>query len=59
MQSLGTALPPGEGPVAGNVSLQVSEENPRQFYRAWRNYMNEESWDVLADKAPAQKGQGN
>ena len=51
MQSLGTALPPGQAPVGGNVSMQVSEENPRQFYRAWRNYMNGENWNVLMDQA--------
>ncbi len=47
MQSLGKVQPPGAGPVAGNVSLQVSEENPRQFYRRWRDYMNGADWDVL------------
>ena len=44
------------GPVAGNVSLQVSEENPRQFYRRWRDYMNAADWDTLLgrkDKEPA------
>ncbi|MFB9127522.1 aromatic ring-hydroxylating dioxygenase subunit alpha [Paraburkholderia dipogonis] len=46
-QSLGTALAAGEGPVAGNVSLQVSEENPRQYYRRWRDYMNGADWETL------------
>ena len=44
------------GSVAGNVSLQVSEENPRQFYRRWRDYMNGADWDTLLgrkDKEPA------
>jgi hypothetical protein len=44
------------GPVSGNVSLQVSEENPRQFYRRWRDYMNGADWDTLLgrkDKEPA------
>lgn len=50
MQSLGTVQAPGAGPVAGNVSLQVSEENPRQFYRRWRDYMNGADWDVLLGK---------
>ena len=36
-----------EGPVPGNVSLQVSEENPRQFYRRWRDYMDGADWDTL------------
>ena len=55
MQSLGTVQPPGTGPVAGNVSTQVSEENPRQFYRAWRNYMNGSDWDVLTGKGDNSK----
>jgi phenylpropionate dioxygenase-like ring-hydroxylating dioxygenase large terminal subunit len=45
-----------EGPVPGNVSLQVSEENPRQFYRRWRDYMNGADWETLLgnrDTAPA------
>ena len=45
-----------DGPVAGNVSLQVSEENPRQFYRRWRDYMNGAAWDTLVghhDAGPA------
>lgn len=50
MQSLGKVQPPGAGPVEGNVSLQVSEENPRQFYRRWRDYMNGADWDVLMGK---------
>ncbi|MEB2400159.1 MAG: aromatic ring-hydroxylating dioxygenase subunit alpha [Alcaligenaceae bacterium] len=56
MQSLGTCQPPGAGPVAGNVSLQVSEENPRQFYRRWRDYMNEGDWDVLMGKNDHKQG---
>lgn len=45
-----------EGPVPGNVALQVSEENPRQFYRRWRDYMQGADWDTLMglkDKGPA------
>ena len=49
-QSMGSSQPAGSGPVAGKVSLQVSEENPRQFYRSWRDYMNQADWDVLLDK---------
>ncbi|CAB3663550.1 Biphenyl dioxygenase subunit alpha [Achromobacter kerstersii] len=47
-QSLGKVTT--QGPVPGNVSLQVSEENPRQFYRRWRDYMNGAEWDVLLGK---------
>ena len=53
-QSLGKVQ--AGSPVPGNVSLQVSEENPRQFYRRWRDYMNGADWDTLlgrADTAPA------
>ncbi|MFD4838767.1 aromatic ring-hydroxylating dioxygenase subunit alpha [Achromobacter sp. NPDC058515] len=47
-QSLGKVTT--QGPVPGNVSLQVSEENPRQYYRRWRDYMNGADWDVLLGK---------
>ncbi|AWP73591.1 aromatic ring-hydroxylating dioxygenase subunit alpha [Bordetella bronchiseptica] len=53
-QSLGAVT--NEGPVPGNVSLQVSEENPRQYYRRWRDYMNGADWDTLLgrnDNGPA------
>ncbi len=40
-------------PVPGYVSLQVSEENPRQFYRRWRDYMNGADWDTLCGKRDA------
>jgi len=42
-----------DGPVPGNVSLQVSEENPRQFYRRWRDYMNGADWDTLLGRHDA------
>ena len=47
MQSLGKVQPPGAGPVGGNVSLQVSEENPRAFYRSWSRYMDQAPWDTI------------
>jgi len=40
--------------VAGNVSVQVSEENPRQFYRRWRDYMNGADWDTLLGRKDMQ-----
>ena len=52
MQSLGKVQT--NGPVRGNVSLQVSEENPRQFYRRWRDYMNGADWDVLLGRRDAE-----
>jgi phenylpropionate dioxygenase-like ring-hydroxylating dioxygenase large terminal subunit len=50
MQSLGKVEPKGQGPVPGNVSVQVSEENPRQFYRRWKDYMNDGDWETLMGK---------
>ena len=50
MQSLGKVEPAGQGPVPGNVSVQVSEENPRQFYRRWKDYMNDGDWETLMGK---------
>ncbi len=47
MQSLGKVQPKGAGPVAGNVSLQVSEENPRAFYRSWSHYMDQADWNTI------------
>lgn len=55
-QSFGKVM--NDGPVEGNVSLQVSEENARQFYRRWRDYMNGLDWDTLLgvhDKGPASR----
>jgi hypothetical protein len=34
-------------PVLGVVSLQITEENARSFYRAWNAYMNDGTWDEL------------
>jgi phenylpropionate dioxygenase-like ring-hydroxylating dioxygenase large terminal subunit len=42
-----------DSPVAGHVSVQVSEENPRQFYRRWRDYMNGADWDTLMGRNDA------
>ena len=55
-QSMGKVQAPGSGPVEGSVSLQVSEENPRQFYRSWRDYMNGSDWQtLLADDTQTRK----
>lgn len=43
-----------DAPVPGNVSLQVSEENPRQFYRRWRDYMDGADWDTLLGRKDTQ-----
>ena len=34
-------------PVPGNVSLQITEENARNFYRRWRDCMVAPSWSDL------------
>jgi phenylpropionate dioxygenase-like ring-hydroxylating dioxygenase large terminal subunit len=44
--------------VQGNVSLQVSEENPRHFYKRWADYMQNRDWDVLLGKHDAARGNG-
>ncbi|HMS05463.1 MAG TPA: aromatic ring-hydroxylating dioxygenase subunit alpha [Burkholderiaceae bacterium] len=51
MQSLGKVQAKGTGPVGGNVSLQVSEENPRAFYRSWGHYMDQAAWNVIMGEA--------
>lgn len=33
--------------LAGNVSTQISEENPRTFYTRWADYLEGDSWDRL------------
>jgi nitrite reductase/ring-hydroxylating ferredoxin subunit len=56
-QSMGAVQ--DDTPVPGHVSVQVSEENPRQFYRRWRDYMAGADWDTLLgrnDAGPASAG---
>jgi phenylpropionate dioxygenase-like ring-hydroxylating dioxygenase large terminal subunit len=36
-----------DDPVPGNVSLQITEENARNFYRRWRDCMIAPSWSDL------------
>ncbi|HUJ77365.1 MAG TPA: aromatic ring-hydroxylating dioxygenase subunit alpha [bacterium] len=36
-----------DGPVPGTVSLQITEQNARGFYRRWLDYMRGEGWDHL------------
>jgi len=40
-----------DGPVTGAVSLQISEQNPRGFYRRWLSYVKGEDWDVLLGRS--------
>lgn len=36
-----------DDPIAGDVSLQMSDQAPRNFYRVYRAYMNGGAWDDL------------
>jgi phenylpropionate dioxygenase-like ring-hydroxylating dioxygenase large terminal subunit len=37
-------------PVPGNVSVQITEQNARGFFRRWRDYMEGRGWDDLLGK---------
>ena len=51
-QSMNSAR--SDDPVPGRVSRQITEENSRNFYRAWSVYMRQGSWDeILAGAAAA------
>ena len=39
-------------PTAGRVSTQISEENARQYYRHWANYMRGADWKQLYKHKP-------
>jgi phenylpropionate dioxygenase-like ring-hydroxylating dioxygenase large terminal subunit len=34
-------------PIPGNVAVQMTEENARNFYRSWANYLDGRGWDEL------------
>ncbi len=36
--------------MPGNVSLQISEENPRALYNRWADYLDGKGWDDLLGK---------
>ncbi|MGP0090901.1 MAG: aromatic ring-hydroxylating oxygenase subunit alpha [Xanthobacteraceae bacterium] len=42
-------------PVPGTVSVQISEENARNFYRVWQTYMRGGTWDELLSRGSEQK----
>ncbi len=44
-QSLGRST--RNGPTPGNTALQMSEENARQYYRRWSDYLSGATWDTL------------
>ena len=39
-------------PIPGKVSLQITEENSRNFYRAWSLYLHNGSWQEILGTAP-------
>ncbi len=47
-QSMGRST--RNGPTPGNTALQMSEENARQYYRRWSDYMGGADWDTLLGK---------
>ncbi|MFT7650596.1 MAG: nitrite reductase/ring-hydroxylating ferredoxin subunit [Candidatus Poriferisodalaceae bacterium] len=36
-----------DGPVPGQVSTQISEQNPRHYYATWAAFMDGASWDQI------------
>ena len=34
-------------PIPGDVSLQITDQTPRNFYRAYANYLKGFGWDAL------------
>ncbi|HET6307548.1 MAG TPA: hypothetical protein VFG12_10205, partial [Rhodopila sp.] len=36
-----------DDPVPGDVSLQITEQNARNYYRAYARYLNGEGWGSL------------
>ena len=36
-----------DDPIPGDVSLQITDQTPRNFYRVYANYLNGGDWDVL------------
>lgn len=46
-----------DGPVPGQVSTKISEQNPRHYYATWAAYMDGASWDeIYAMGLPANQG---
>ena len=48
-QSLGAVR--FDGPVPGRVSLQISEENARNYYRRWLSYLRGAGWEELLGRS--------
>ena len=34
-------------PIPGDVSLQITEQTPRNYYRVYASYLNGDDWDAL------------
>jgi phenylpropionate dioxygenase-like ring-hydroxylating dioxygenase large terminal subunit len=43
-------------PIPGDVSLQITEQTPRNYYRVYASYLNGDDWDTLIgrDRNPVQ-----
>jgi hypothetical protein len=39
-------------PIPGDVSLQITDQTPRNYYRAYASYLNGGSWDELLGRSP-------
>jgi nitrite reductase/ring-hydroxylating ferredoxin subunit len=47
-----------DDPVPGRVATQVSENNPRGYYRRWTDYLRGADWDVLLGANDPAYGRG-
>jgi hypothetical protein len=43
-----------DDPIPGQVSLQITDQTPRNFYRVYGAYLDGKDWDTLVgcDRAP-------
>ena len=43
-------------PIPGDVSLQITDQTPRNYYRVYASYLNGDDWDTLIgrDRGPVQ-----
>jgi hypothetical protein len=39
-------------PIPGDVSLQITDQTPRNYYRVYRSYLDEAPWDELIGRPP-------
>jgi hypothetical protein len=41
-------------PIPGDVSLQITEQTPRNYYRVYASYLNGAPWDELVGRPSVQ-----